>query len=439
MGVANCQLQRAGAPSCSDELISRSYTLPPRWPFGAFHLVMEFTPGTCDLYSRRASYFCCTLGSVRSNIDPPGDPESHVLEAIASFLSHCQLRGVHRPCRSLDLGANNGWMSAYMMQLGSRVVSVEPAADLARALNETAVVNCWVDRLILYNARACVGSNPLCMAPMPCSQCSCCKQCWRWGNNNGRSQVADKYGDNCSAHFGLPPNVAGVDYDELLWTAASGSGEIDLLKMDADGPEGEWMERLEKLLSQGAALRVRTIIVEGSHLDPAVLQRMQNKHNYTVLRLDQHDERRFITRQGWDAYSPSGTFARLDRFRDKHAESERARCKYSPRARGLLPMGDNVSRLELEDEWFGVRAMRHVFRIKPGTTEQGWMTILQPVIRCSYPGQYVLTLDTEDELLPPMKKPSPGGFRSPERQHWKQRHGAPGSPTPLDAVGNGTF
>ena len=207
MGVANCQLQRAGAPSCSDELISRSYTLPPRWPFGAFHLVMEFTPGTCDLYSRRASYFCCTLGSVRSNIDPPGDPESHVLEAIASFLSHCQLRGVHRPCRSLDLGANNGWMSAYMMQLGSRVVSVEPAADLARALNETAVVNCWVDRLILYNARACVGSNPLCMAPVPCSQCSCCKQCWRWGNNNGRSQVADKYGDNCSAHFGLPPNV----------------------------------------------------------------------------------------------------------------------------------------------------------------------------------------------------------------------------------------
>ena len=55
---------------------------------------MEFTPGTCDLYSRRASYFCCTLGSARSNIDPPGDPESHVLEAIASPAWHLTAYGL---------------------------------------------------------------------------------------------------------------------------------------------------------------------------------------------------------------------------------------------------------------------------------------------------------------------------------------------------------
>ena len=38
-----------------------------------------------------------------------------------------------RKCRSLDLGANNGWMTAYMLQLGSHVVAVEPSVDFAWA------------------------------------------------------------------------------------------------------------------------------------------------------------------------------------------------------------------------------------------------------------------------------------------------------------------
>ena len=418
MGIAKCQRQRPDVLSCSAELLSRAYTLPARWPFDALHLVMEFTPGQCDLYAQRASAFCCTLGSTRGVIASPGDPEPHVLEAIASFLSHCQRRPAHRRCRSLDLGANNGWMSAYMMQLGSHVVSVEPASDFARALNETAAVDCWADRLMVYNARACVGREPRCMAPSPCKQCSCCGRCWRWGNVNGPSQVSVNYGENCSSHFGLPQSVPGVDFDELLWTAAGVRGEIDLLKMDADGPVGTWLKRLEQLLSEGAAPRVRAMVVEGSRLDPTVLMRLQSVHNYTVLRLDEHDERRSITRQGWDAYSPSGTFARLDRFRDEHVSPDRARCKYSPpRVHGMVPVGDNVSRFDLEDEWFGVRAMRHVFRVKPGMTAQGWTTILQPVIRCSYPGQYVLTLDTEDQLLPAKKPMAAGASGSPERWH----------------------
>ena len=179
MGIAKCQRQRPDVLSCSAELLSRAYTLPARWPFDALHLVMEFTPGQCDLYARKAAAFCCTLGSTRGIVASPGDPEPHVLEAIASFLSHCQRRPAHRRCRALDLGANNGWMSAYMMQLGSHVVSVEPASDFARALNETAAVNCWADRLMVYNARACVGREPRCMAPSPCKQCSCCGRCWR--------------------------------------------------------------------------------------------------------------------------------------------------------------------------------------------------------------------------------------------------------------------
>ena len=77
-------------------------------------------------------------------------------------------------------------------------------------------------------------------------------------------------------------------------------------------------------------------------------------------------------------------------------------------------MGDNVTRW---DEWFSVRAMRHVFHVKPNTSEQGWATVLQPVLKCSYPMQYVLTLESVDELLPEQVGKSPGWRHSPERWH----------------------
>ena len=74
-----------------------------------------------------------------------------------------------------------------------------------------------------------------------------------------------------------------------------------------------------------------------------------------------------------------------------------------------------MPRTKLEGEWFAVRAMRHVFHIRPNTTVQGWATIMQPVLRCSYPMQYVLTLETADELLPEAQRLSPGERDSPER------------------------
>ena len=94
---------------------------------------------------------------------------------------------------------------------------------------------------------------------------------------------------------------------------------------------------------------------------------------------------------------PSWPFFARDRLQEQHETFDRLRCKYSPPG-PHRPLADNVSRTKLEDEWFAVRAMRHVFHIRPNTTVQGWTTIMQPVLRCSYPMQYVLTLETADEL-----------------------------------------
>ena len=326
------------------------------------------TPGSCDLYARKASHFCCAIGHGRGGV---AEPELHVTEAIASVLINCNRRSASRPCRALDLGANNGWMSAHMMQLGAHVTAVEPSPDLSRALNETADVNCWADRLTLHTARACLRADARCFHPKPCATCSCGG--WRWGNTQGHAQVTVRHGEACAMRFGLPAAVGGVVYEDLLWEASAGTGELDLIKMDADGPEGAWMRSLDALLSRPAdgrpRLRVRSLIVEGSRLEPAVMVRLQSVHGYTVLRLDEHDDRRLVTRTGWDAYSPDGTIAPLNRYASEHVAGDRARCKYSPPH--VRPMADNVSRFDLEDEWFGVRAMRHVYRVKPNLSEQG--------------------------------------------------------------------
>ena len=79
------------------EFITRSYSLPRRFPFPHGHrLVMEQSAGDCDLYGDKD--FCRSFAS-----DNSYEPEYQVLEAIASFLDGCHHRGRH--CATVDLGA----------------------------------------------------------------------------------------------------------------------------------------------------------------------------------------------------------------------------------------------------------------------------------------------------------------------------------------------
>ena len=288
------ELHRSAAPSCNDSLLAQSYLLPARWPLSPFHLVMETSPGNCDLYKERTT--CCLF---TQNF---GEPERHVREPIASFLSHCSH---HRatPCRAVDLGANNGWFSAMMLQLGAYVTSVEPSPDLARAVRQTAVVNCWASRSTVINAFVCTPmlrhSGGPCrqeLTPAP----GCKTGGWRWGW--GPSRLAQLHGENCSAHEGLPQAIGRVDLAATLLAAAgcgahgnlgehpsaaaqratsggsssssSSACVLDMIKMDADGPEGAWVDVIEDLIRRGS-LTVRAMVIEGSALSPRVMQALQ--------------------------------------------------------------------------------------------------------------------------------------------------------------------
>lgn len=114
---------------------------------------METKPGSCNLYGD--TDVCCDMASPRVE----EFVERHTTEVLASFLSDCTMRGTDDVCHAADLGANNGWMTAYMLSLGAHVVSVEPQPDLAQAVRETAILNCWANKSIVFNSFACASAT----------------------------------------------------------------------------------------------------------------------------------------------------------------------------------------------------------------------------------------------------------------------------------------
>ena len=124
-----------GSPS----LLDRSYLLPKHYPFPPIRLVMDPEAGSnrsrrCGLYWDRS---CRKFSAGREY-----EPDYTMREVVGSFLVGCH----GRTCAALDLGANNGWITAYMLSLGANVTAVEPQADLARAAADSVTLNCWGNR-----------------------------------------------------------------------------------------------------------------------------------------------------------------------------------------------------------------------------------------------------------------------------------------------------
>ena len=383
-----CQAQRAVTRTriCGPEgLWNRSYTLPERWPFLPFHLVMEEHAGACDLYLH--TQVCCAMASELIDIFV----EAQVRQVIASFLHGCD----RRPCRSVDLGANNGWMTSYMLALGSHVISVEPAADLAAAIRATATLNCWSDRSVVVDRFACAANNGdhrYCPGPNG----------WpgafghrAGGTPQGLGARLPRSGKVVLRELLLGEGRAARDFPALP-RANGAPPHFDLLKLDGDGPEELWLHEIARLITS-LQISVGTITFEATgHVVAdrrcpgwcdvfANFQRM----GFAVLRLDFQDERRFVDSRGWDLYSPNGTFARIDRH-------------------GALP------RDALEQELLGVRAMRHVWQVHPNLTRSEWTTLLQQSkhVRPRSVMQFVLT--REAPLLYPAF-----GSRRERSLHWR--------------------
>jgi len=335
--------------------------MPKRFPFPPIRLVMENAPNTCDFYED--SGFCRAFSEGRNF-----EPEQHVKSALASFLDGCHSRA----CAALDLGGNNGWMSAYMYGLGvNPVYTVEPAADLAQALRDTITLNCWKDRGEVITGFAIAGSTFL-NGALPT---------WL-----PKSMPADR-GFRAG---GRPENLSLplaplIPLDDILLKRK----RWDLIKMDADGPEGKWLTRVEELQSAGR-IDVGTLVVEGHDCSPTLMRKLQSQHGYDIYLLDMHIDKRFLNAQGIDVYS---------NFKDTQ-----------------LP--------EFLTEMYGIRFMRHIYHFKRNMTKAQWSEAVH--MTRIYDNQYVIT--KEELLEPQLEHPYATENPSPERT---SSHYAP----PEDGIG----
>ncbi|KAL1527954.1 hypothetical protein AB1Y20_009325 [Prymnesium parvum] len=313
-------------------LRNRSYLLPAHFPFPPIRLVMERVAGTCDLYSPHRT-FCRDMERGKTF-----EPEYHVREAIASFLTGC----LARSCATIDLGANNGWFTAYMLSLGASVTAVEPMPDLARAARETVDLNCWSNRAQIITGL--VDAQPGGGGTADLHKLGF--KGWRAYNGKGEGLEA----------AGLSSIVPILPLDEVF--ARAGTREFELFKLDADGPEGAWLHRIEELISAGR-LSVKSMIIEGHNTSATDLHRLQQVHGYDAYLLDMHIDRRFLNSEGIDTYS-----------------SFREDCWYvnlPTRDDGIVKFYSTCQPLpEFLEEMYSIRLMRHVYHFSRNMTVDDW-------------------------------------------------------------------
>eukprot|EP01046_Picozoa_sp_COSAG06_P041909 COSAG06_NODE_5266_length_3599_cov_2.286000_1_plen_460_part_00 len=114
----------------------------PVFAYPVVPTVLELQPGACDVFSASKS-FCCDFMAGKSEHVPIDAP---IVSTVLAFLSSCT-----GTCVALDVGANMGTMTKYMLSTGARVIAVEPQTDLATLAWHTACRNGWGEQLRMYN------------------------------------------------------------------------------------------------------------------------------------------------------------------------------------------------------------------------------------------------------------------------------------------------
>lgn len=128
------------------------YRLGARFPLPEIPVVVDLTDGTC------------LLGHCEPEMLPGAatwSPDTHIRDLINSVLLPCALRFRPDDCLAIDFGANFGLHAMAMLQLGARIIAVEPQTDLCVAARLSAAANGWAARsLFLCGGVAASADSP---------------------------------------------------------------------------------------------------------------------------------------------------------------------------------------------------------------------------------------------------------------------------------------
>ena len=219
-------------------------------------------------------------------------PEWFVREAISSFLVPC----LYRHCVAFDIGANLGFVTAYMASLGAHVTAIEPQPPMVSALRRTLENNCWQERVKVHNAFVSVHQRDI-----------------------GKSRT-----ENSS-------NLWSVDRDRhemssferpylYLPEVFINARHADFIKLDIDSIEATVVHSLYKLVVS-KKFTFNTLIFEvnlASEKGRGFVQvaeafcGFQNDLGYDIYKLNQHEHRHWFDSKGVDGYSTKSAKAYSD-------------------------------------------------------------------------------------------------------------------------------
>lgn len=264
-----------------------AYPLPEYYPLAPLPLVMESRPMECDLCWAAPDQHPnpCELLSDRKTWNP--DP--HVRESLATALGPCAAAA--GTCSMLDLGANLGAFSLWGWGLGANVVYVEPQVDLVRAFRRTVELNCAGGDIEVHHAG--VTHEPsLERTTIPLLTPGGFRQC-------DSEEIEGSYVRATETDSRDVPLVLIDTYllQRPVW---------DLVKIDIDYHDVDLLARCAALVEQGR-VDIRSFVIEWNDgRGYAPLVRRLHALNYTIYKLNVHDNRRVFNARGVDVASRFG-------------------------------------------------------------------------------------------------------------------------------------
>ena len=119
---------------------STPHAMMRRFPLGPIPVVIETKSGICLLGT------VCAKALENNASTSIWTPDPHVRDILATILLKCSIRGNPDDCFAIDVGSNMGTHTLAMLQLGARVVAIEPQTDLCVASRIAAAYSGFANR-----------------------------------------------------------------------------------------------------------------------------------------------------------------------------------------------------------------------------------------------------------------------------------------------------
>ena len=216
-GIFFAEIQRDLGGDASQEIAIKQFLVTARpkhelcfrFPLPSMPIVIETNTGVCLLGAHLTNGTICK-NALRGQSSWSPDP--HVRDIISTALLHCGIVSNPRDCFAIDVGSNVGAHTLVMLQLGARVVAIEPQIDFCVATRLSAAAQGFANRSHTVCGGLAPSAQTLRAARLPVG-----KDNWRYFG-----KLID-----------LPYHLSEVPLVSLERLVAS-QRQIDFLKIDTD-------------------------------------------------------------------------------------------------------------------------------------------------------------------------------------------------------------